>query len=54
MSPGSPNPDAKERICGSPTEGSERTDRRVRSQIPRPDFVVHRGPEVVPEERPDL
>jgi hypothetical protein len=26
----------------------------VRSQIPRPDFVVHRGPEEVPEERPGL
>jgi hypothetical protein len=53
-SPGSSNPDAEERICGSPTEGSRRTERRVRSQIPRPDFVVHRGPEEVPEERTDL
>jgi hypothetical protein len=26
----------------------------VRSQIPRPDFVVQRGPEEVPQERPDL
>jgi hypothetical protein len=26
----------------------------VRSQIPRPDFVVHRGPEEVPEESPGL
>ncbi|KAH0812042.1 hypothetical protein GEV33_010749 [Tenebrio molitor] len=26
----------------------------VRCQIPRPDFVVHRGPEEVTEERPDL
>jgi hypothetical protein len=26
----------------------------VRSQIPRPDVVVHRGPEEVPEERPGL
>jgi hypothetical protein len=48
-SPGSPNLDAEERIYGSPTKGSRRT-KRVRSQIPRPDFVVHRGPEEVPEE----
>jgi hypothetical protein len=26
----------------------------VRSQIPRPDFVVHRGPEEIPEESPGL
>jgi hypothetical protein len=26
----------------------------VRSQIPRPDVVVHRGPEEVPEESPGL
>jgi hypothetical protein len=26
----------------------------VRSQIPRPDFVVYRGPEEVPEENPGL
>jgi hypothetical protein len=26
----------------------------VRSQIPRPDFVVYRGPEEVPEESPGL
>ncbi|KAJ3623165.1 hypothetical protein MTP99_019410 [Tenebrio molitor] len=34
-------------VRGEPNTG-------VRSQIPRPDFVVHRGPEEVPEKRPDL
>jgi hypothetical protein len=32
----------------------EESNARVRNQIPRPDFVVHRGPEEVPEERPGL
>jgi hypothetical protein len=44
----SPNPDAEERVCGQKVR--KEPNARVRSQIPRPDFVVHRGP----EERPDL
>jgi hypothetical protein len=39
--------DPRRKVRGEPNAG-------VRSQIPRPDFVVHRGPEEVPEERPDL
>jgi hypothetical protein len=35
--------DPRRKVRGEPNAG-------VRSQIPRPDFVVHRGP----EERPDL
>jgi hypothetical protein len=32
----------------------EEPNAEVRSQIPRPDFVVYRGPEEVPEESPGL
>jgi hypothetical protein len=39
--------DPRRKVRGEPNAG-------VRSQIPRPDFVVHRGPEEVPEKRPDL
>jgi hypothetical protein len=42
---GSPNPDAEERL-----HGSREPNAGVWSQIPRPDFVGHRGPEEVPEE----
>jgi hypothetical protein len=37
-SPGSPNPDAEERICGSPTEGSWRTKRRSAESNSTPGF----------------
>jgi hypothetical protein len=39
--------DPRRKVRGEPNAG-------VRSQIPRLDFVVHRGPEEVPEERPGL
>jgi hypothetical protein len=39
--------DPRRKVRGEPNAG-------VRSQIPRPDFVVHRGPEEVPEERSGL
>jgi hypothetical protein len=39
--------DPRRKVLEEPNAG-------VRSQIPRPDFVVHRGPEEVPEERPGL
>ncbi|KAH0815780.1 hypothetical protein GEV33_007011 [Tenebrio molitor] len=39
--------DPRRKVRGEPNAG-------VRSQIPRPDFVVHRGPEEVPEEHPGL
>jgi hypothetical protein len=39
--------DLRQKVREEPNAG-------VRSQIPRPDFVVHRGPEEVPEERPGL
>jgi hypothetical protein len=39
--------DHPRKVRGEPNAG-------VRSLIPRPDFIVHRGPEEVPEERPDL
>jgi hypothetical protein len=46
-------PNARERICWSPTEGSRRTAHaRERSHIPRPDFVVLRDPAEITEERP--
>jgi hypothetical protein len=39
--------DPRRKVRGEPSTG-------VWSQIPRPDFVVHRGPEEVPEERRGL
>jgi hypothetical protein len=36
--------DPRRKVRGEPNSG-------VRSQVPRPDFVDHRGPEEVPEER---
>jgi hypothetical protein len=39
--------DLRRKVRGEPSAG-------VRSQIPRPAFVVHRGPEEVPEERRGL
>jgi hypothetical protein len=43
QTPGSGFTDPRRKVRGEPDAGE-------RSQIPRPDFVVHRGP----EERPDL
>jgi hypothetical protein len=39
--------DPRRKVRGEPNAG-------VRSKIPRPDFVVHRGPKEVTEERPGL
>jgi hypothetical protein len=47
QTPRSGSTDPRRKVRGEPNAG-------VRSQIPRPDFVVHRGPKEVPEERPDL
>jgi hypothetical protein len=47
QSPRSGFTDPRRKVRGDPNAG-------VRSQIPRPEFVVHRGPEEVPQDRPDL